>query len=661
MKRVWWAMALGLALLGCNDEEGPGRGQQGNEMGPGGAGGAGGTGGDASRPDDGAGGSMNLDQGPDASDADVPPLPDLGDAVVDGGPRTIEGCADLCGVYAACEQGALWPENDCLNHCAETQETPSWPVWRECLALAACDALGACVPPELPPPTCEAVCAAISACGEGHWPGVDAADCASTCAEPGVAAVIATCGVAVVDGACAAPDFARCFYEGTQPVCVAACDRDVGCGFAEAAPCVDACATPEDVLAQRRTTERATCVAAAPDCNAALACNHPPAVDPRAEVLCAADLACGQFPEGAACLPVATALIRRGQEDAQQCLTGQLAGCADGMSQCMVPVWGTPERCERACADRAACGFLYDGRDAAQCAQDCRAAFEPGAEVTEAGRYQRTIECEGLATCADLETCIHGFEARFECAAHCDAMWDAGARLKRSQPCTDHCRSDYRYDRWQAELHCQFDARDDAARQRCEVVPSPDCAAVCDQLGECGDQDDCHKRCDDLAWRDFVGYERLLSCVWASDRCEDRQRCWDDPARGDACLAWCVPGFACQGEPDGYLGCVETCALRGVGGYGGIAFRRIEACLAQQGRGAPCDVTENACPLPNHNSGYCPLLCDVVSHCGVDRAACITRCDRDFNEQAFVVQASDTLRAHMRGEGCEALLGAYDE
>jgi hypothetical protein len=201
--------------------------------GEGGAGGGGGGGGDVG----GAGGDVGGGGGAGGEPA----------------VREVHDCAQACAVFEDCGRIDVWNGmiDNCLEACAPVEDDARIANFYNCLAVASCENVDACTPPEPPPPTCSDICTAMDACeGDFRLPAAlpNVGECTNACSDATLGPLMTRCGASVLAGVCDPGDFDRCLLSGLYGDCFEACSRLKDCGSAEAEDAV-ACTLACDVLA----------------------------------------------------------------------------------------------------------------------------------------------------------------------------------------------------------------------------------------------------------------------------------------------------------------------------------------------------------------------------------------------------------------------------
>jgi hypothetical protein len=318
-------------------------------------------------------------------------------------------CQAWCRLVDDCDPDAVRDLGACALACAtgfEPEEALRFASARDCLTAAGgdatCRALRACLPgPAVP--DCEASCGAVDACG------IDLPSCAADCAAEPVALAGCVAEALRLRGGCGA--VATCVgYEAppAPPACRTLCAEIAACDPArDAFLCERTCAA-EPAAAP----VQAACLAAA-GCRGLEACV---ALDEALAPVCAAPcddgVACGAFPDAAACNATCTGYLRSRAVPADyvprvtDCLAAlgapDVCVAADALA-CFEPGGGD---CGTYCDAQIGCGWYFP-EDRDFCLDDCAFSFENDPDYTA-----RSIDCaeqflagfcdiEGFFTCAD--------------------------------------------------------------------------------------------------------------------------------------------------------------------------------------------------------------------------------------------------------------------
>lgn len=668
MRNSWTFLVIAALALACDDGGGEtGRqieadaarvrdafveGDAGDsDQGPGGAGGEGGMGGVG-----GVGGEGG--QGGDG-----------GQGGAGGGIRMLEGCEDICGVYAECGVEAdFFPGGRaaCLTRCAEAEQSDRFVDYTTCMQITRCDQLQRCTIPERPLPACPDVCTALAACDPAPrlpagLPGI--ADCAAACADPTLGRVVARCGLAAVDGMCDGPAFDACVLAERGGACGVECTTRAGCDLqVDPVDCTLTClntAPPEDPVAARRASQARTCVRNAADCDEVAACEarreRPIEGTRTVEELCAANAECG-FMSVDTCQQVIEPVLRRLAEGAVDCFTDHFSQqCGEPPYGCFVPAPAPEGGCEEHCLVSDLCGSL-DNQTEFECLERCQAALASG-DPLAIDPYLPLFECAFGPDCATIIQCQDDSEPATACAESCHAQIDCNGPRIRS--CLDDCFGRFGTDREEAERNCVSVANGCDNINLCSVPPPPDCAAYCEPLAACGLSDErCGVDCDNAHFAAPETHLPRTSCVNSTERCAGRATCLEgNLAQGDLCMAWCKVRVDCVEDPDQTAEeCVLECARGEVGGQRGLVLASSEACLLANGPQAECGVLRD-CLFDSEFHSFCPRYCAELGRCRLDNdaAACEATCRANEQVAALFAEQACVLNARRRGESCEAV------
>lgn len=593
--------------------------------------------GDADAPDDAPDGLPDA-PGPDAvplrppSDAgpsDGPPAPDGPPDAESPGP--IDDCAAACARLARCDRlGDFGDEVTCRARCARVVEPPTH--WFECLeAEADCRLVHLCRPPEPPPLSCPAVCAAAAGCGID----LPFADCPAVCAahagpnpdQPR----FARCGEAL-DPTCDPEGFLACLGERVHPECGVHCAGAAACG-AGGPDCLPACFAAlhaPDPLVRRANTARVGCLAlAGDDCLAADRCLDLDAPVER-------DLFCAVWERCEAGIGVSCAdAWQRGQghADYPACVVDALLrGCPAEPFQIFLRCLDAPPDaeedvarvCGALCEAQGLCGAVPEGQSPLDCARACTTALSEGG-VEARFPVERRLPCAASPDCPALVECLTDADPATGCAAHCAALDGCGLA---EDGCLDRCVGLFARARQAAARDCVTAAGDCAAMGACVPGEPVGCDTICEREAACDRVDpDCALRCDDAHFADPQRAARRLACVAAAPLCGPAgvSGCAGAPSPvGDACLGWCRAQSDCLASEAAVAECIIACG-EGFTGDAALRFERARPCLEALDPFTPCPALA-AC-LDHDPAADCGPWCEALAGCEGPFEGCDALCD----------------------------------
>lgn len=588
--------------------------------------------------------------------------------------RPVQSCEQACRVFEDCGQIEVWNGMiaNCLEACAPVEDDPRTVNFFNCLALASCENVGTCMPPEPPPPNCADVCEAIDACdAEFTLPAglPNVGECSNACTDATLGPLVTRCGAPILAGTCDPGDFDRCLLSGRYSECFDTCSRLNACGDAGAADvvaCTLACdeTTRGDALVAHRQAQRNACVARAnADCDAIAACGAPAVREIVGEAsledLCAANADCPLF-AAETCVDDARAVLEGLADNSIDCLVDHLTGsCDDGeLFRCFRPAGGANADCDDHCLVGTLCNVLPAGQTEGVCVEECNAVVAGQGTPDQQVALEAALLCDEGLTCADVQACRGAGGPADQCDETCARETECGSP-EDAGACRARCLDRFASDRSRAERACV------AAASTCEQVglclppPPPPCERLCALLDPCDlGGSDCATACDNADLADPSTFLPRVACDASTDRCSARAICeGGDLSGGVACLAWCRTSLECAGgDAAGMLDCVEACGA-GLGGAAGLTFDGARACLEAAGADAACAELQ-ACVNDVEPDAFCQGYCEGLDHCLLTEGtveACVADCQERTLEADYLAEAACTLNAIRRGAGCAAV------
>lgn len=555
------------------------------------------------------------------------------------GDLRINNCEDLCGLYDSCGSVPSPWGDACLTGCMEQDwESMNFRSYVICLVDEGCDNISSCRIPPPPLPTCEEACALTDACeADFRLPTAltQMGTCGGACQDPSWARQITACVQDHRLNLCdAEPAFARCILEDRGSDCLELCDALSGCNTdLEVIDCAVECmmeAPEDDPLAELHRLDQRACVIAASSCEELDGCQMMtgPSIGESVERACMAGQACGVFVEDA-CPEVMAAVAGSLSASGVSCLADQLeTNCDSSLISCLSQGFNPSEQiCSTYCRAAAICDALPEGQVEFDCIEGCNSAVSTQ-DPSALAAYQGRFTCSEANSCADFTACVALGGGALTCEEHCAARANCGD--DDDVACQARCESNPNTERVRVERACSALLSCDAQAELCDLPPAPNCVALCEPLRSCGVSDDsCELRCDNDHFVDPAPFLPLLSCVNATERCDERADCENDPARGAACVAYCEYQVACQDSTEEIEACVVRCArgeLEAGEELNGFALAR--SCLSTQ-VGASCAAQE-AC-FTGELSSLCSEVCATTAGCGFEVGAegCVEACEAD--------------------------------
>ena len=586
--------------------------------------------------------------------------------------RDIHDCAQACAVFEDCGRIDVWNGmiDNCLEACAPVADDPRIANFYNCLAVASCENVDACTPPEPPPPTCSDICTAMDACeADFVLPATlpNVGECTNACTDATLGPLMTRCGASVLAGVCDPGDFDRCLLSGLYGDCFEACSRLKECGDPEAedaVACTLACddVTRGDALVAHRQTVRNSCIRNANgDCDAIAACGDTVAPEIVGEAsiedLCAANADCPVF-AAETCADDAQAVLEGLAENSIDCLVDHMTNaCDDGdLFRCFRPIGGLRADCDEHCLIGNLCGLLPAGQTEGVCADLCVQVTTMGTPADQAA-LEAELQCDEALTCADVTACRNVGGPLDLCRNLCTRLTECG--VDAGADCEAGCIDSFAADRARAERACVDTATTCEQVALCVPPAAPPCATLCGLLDPCElGGDDCVTSCDNADLADPTTFIPSLACDASTDRCSGRRLCENgDLSGGVACLAYCRTVGECAGNADANLAdCLVSCGA-GLPGASGLTFEGARACLEAAGADAACPDLQ-ACLNDVAPDAFCADYCNALDACRLGEGGvegCITDCQARTGEADYLADAACTLASVRRESGCAAV------
>ena len=592
--------------------------------------------------------------------------------------REVHDCAQACQVFTDCGRVDVWNGmiENCLEACAPVERDPRVSNFFNCLAVASCENVDSCRPPEPPPPNCSDVCEAMTECeGEFRLPAAlpNVGECTNACTDPTLGPLVTRCSPSVLDGICDPGDFDRCLLSGLYGDCFEACSRLKECGdpdAEDAVACTLACdeVSRGDALVAHREIVRNACIRNANgDCDAIAACGTvaAPAIvgDASLEDLCVANADCPIF-ASETCAEDAQDVLEGLADHSIDCLVAHMTEqCDDGdLYRCFRPMGGLRADCDEHCLIGNLCGLLPAGQTEGVCADLCVQISMGGAPADQAA-LEAELQCDQALTCMDVAACRNTGGPLELCRGTCERLAECGA-VADARACEASCIAGFAADRSRAERACVATAVSCEQVSLCVPPAAPACDLLCGLLDPCTlGGDACVTDCDNADLADPAAFLPRLACDASTDRCSGRRLCENgDLSGGVACLAYCrTIGECAGGDPAGLTDCLIECG-RGLPGAAGLTFEGARGCLETAGADAACPDLQ-ACLNDVAPDAFCDAYCGALDGCRLSEAgldACLADCQARTADDELLVDAACTLASVRRGSGCAAVAACND-